>query len=96
MPALTRVGDNDTGHDSCQSRPLIQGSENVFINGKSAGRKGDSYSTHGCTKHQPHTGVILNGSSSVFINGKSAGRVGDQVSCGGTVAIGSSNVFVGG
>jgi len=36
------------------------------------------------------------GSSSVYINGKAAGRIGDPVSCGGTVAEGSSNVFIGG
>ncbi|MFR8056962.1 MAG: PAAR domain-containing protein [Dialister invisus] len=32
----------------------------------------------------------------VFINGKPAGRIGDPVSCGGAVAEGSSNVFIGG
>nr|DAL27908.1 MAG TPA_asm: Baseplate wedge protein [Caudoviricetes sp.] len=40
--------------------------------------------------------MIASGSASVFINGKAAGRVGDPVSCGGTVAEGSSNVFIGG
>ena len=65
MPAQTRVGDNDTGHDACPAHP-------------------------------PHTGVIASGSGTVFINGRAAGRIGDPVSCGGSVAVGSPNVFVGG
>ena len=95
MPAVTRVGDNNTGHDACPGTPLSGGSPNVNINGKAAGRVGDSYVPHGCDIHVPHSGVIASGSATVFINGKSAGRVGDPVSCGGTVAQGSNNVIVG-
>ena len=29
MPAQTRVGDNDTGHDACPPRPLAEGSPDV-------------------------------------------------------------------
>lgn len=96
MPAATRVGDNDTGHDACPPRALSSGSPNVFINGKAAGRIGDSYPPHSCDIHLPHGGVIASGSSSVFINGIPAGRIGDAVSCGGSVAQGSENVFIGG
>lgn len=96
MPAQTRVGDNDTGHDACPPTALATGSPNVFINGIPAGRVGDSYITHGCANHPSHVGTISDGSSSVFINGIAAGRVGDPVSCGGSVAAGSPNVFVGG
>lgn len=96
MPAQTRLGDKDTGHDACPPRALAQGSPNVIINGLLAGRVGDQYNSHGCLEHPPHTGVISSGSSSVFINGIPAGRIGDSVSCGGNVAEGSPNVFVGG
>ncbi len=96
MPAQTRLGDTDTGHDACPTRPLVSSSGNVFINGKGAGRVGDSYVAHGCFIHPAHTGIIASGSSSVFINGLAAGRIGDPVSCGGSVAQGSPNVFVGG
>lgn len=96
MPAQTRIGDNDTGHDACPARALTEGSANVYINDISAGRVGDNYSSHGCPAHTPHTGAIASGSSSVFINGRAAGRIGDSVSCGGSVAVGSPNVFVGG
>lgn len=96
MSSATRIGDKCTGHDACPPRPLIEGSANVFVNGRRAGRLGDSYTTHSCDEHPPHTGVIAAGSKTVYINGKSAGRVGDAVSCGGSVGEGSSNVFIGG
>lgn len=96
MPAATRLGDMDTGHDACPPTSLVTASPNVFINGKGQGRVGDSYAAHGCDVHPPHVGVIAAGSSSVFINGIPAGRVGDPVSCGGSVAQGSPNVFIGG
>lgn len=96
MPKATRMGDMDTGHDSCPPTALVTASENVFINGKGAGRMGDTYAPHGCDIHPTHAGAIASGSSTVFINGKAAGRIGDAVSCGGSVAEGSPNVFIGG
>ena len=96
MPAATRQGDNDTGHDACPPRGLAGHSSNVFVNGKGAGRVGDAYPAHGCPVHSPHGGVIASGSGTVFINGIPAGRIGDAVSCGGSVAEGSGDVFVGG
>ena len=82
MPQATRLGDTDTGHDACPPTALISASSNVLINGKGAGRKGDTYAPHGCNVH--------------FINGCMAARIGDAVSCGGTVATGSPNVIIGG
>ncbi len=96
MPASTRLGDTDTGHDACPPRPLITASTDVYVNGLGAGRVTDTYAAHGCPVHPPHTGIIASGSSTVFINGLAAGRIGDPVSCGGSVMEGSSNVFIGG
>lgn len=96
MPAATRQGDNCTGHDACAPTPLAEGSPNVFINGKPAGRVGDHYASHGCIVHSSHQDVITTGSSTVFINGRPAARIGDAVSIGGAVQDGSGNVFIGG
>lgn len=96
MPKATRLGDNDTGHDACAPTALVTASADVIINGKGAGRVGDSYAPHGCVAHQMHSGVIASGSSSVYINGRAAGRIGDAVNCGGSVAVGSGNVIIGG
>ena len=91
MPKATRLGDNDTGHDACAPTALVSASADVIINGKGAGRVGDSYAPHGCVAHPTHSGVIASGSSSVYING-----IGDPVSCGGSVAAGSGDVIIGG
>lgn len=96
MPNATRLGDMDTGHDACAPTALISASSNVIINGKGAGRVGDSYAAHGCVVHPSHSGTIASGSTTVFINGKPAGRISDSVSCGGSVAEGSGDVIVGG
>lgn len=96
MAASTRLGDKDTGHDACPGTALVSASGDVFINGRGAGRVGDTYAAHGCDTHPSHSGKIAAGSTTVFINGRKAARIGDGVSCGGSVAQGSSNVFVGG
>lgn len=95
MPAATRLGDLNTGHDLCAPVALGSASHDVVINGKGAGRVGDVYVTHGCKSHPDHNGTIASGSATVFINGMAAGRVGDPVSCGGSVAAGSSDVNIG-
>lgn len=96
MPAATRLGDNNTGYDSCPPVPLNSASSDVFINGKGAGRVNDTYSSHSCSEHSSHVGHISSGSATVFINGMAAARIGDSVSCGGTVAEGSPDVYIGG
>lgn len=96
MPAATRLNDNCTGHDACPPVPLVEGSPNVFINKRPAGRVGDRYASHGCVTHPGHQDVIAAGSGSVFINGRPAARIGDAVSIGGIVQDGSSDVFIGG
>ena len=96
MANATRLGDKNTGHDICPPTGLNTGSADVFINGKQAGRLSDRYAVHSCKDHPLHAGTISSGSGSVFINGKNAARIGDSVSCGGSVAEGSSNVFIGG
>ena len=96
MPSATRLGDSNTGHDMCVPVPLVTASSDVLINGRGAGRVGDSYASHGCLVHSEHSDIIAAGSSSVFINGRPAARVGDTVSIGGTVRDGSGNVIIGG
>lgn len=95
MAASTRLGDNDTGHDACPGTALSGASTTVYVNGRGAGRVGDPYVAHGCPVHPSHVGQIASGSTTVYIDGISAGRIGDSVSCGGSVAEGSSDVFIG-
>ena len=44
MPAVTRIGDNDTSH--CSTPTRAQGSTNVFVNGIPVSRQGDNNTPH--------------------------------------------------
>lgn len=97
MPAVTRLGDLSTG-DPCGAPPRgsSSASSDVFVNGIAVHRQGDSWIPHSCPSSSPHGATLVSGSSSVYVNGKQVGRIGDPISCGSTVAEGSSDVFVGG
>lgn len=95
MPAVTRLGDNCTGHGCWPPRPSVSASPNVFVNGIPVHRQGDAWATH-CCGPACHAGVLAAGSSTVYVNGKQCGRIADPVNCGSNVAEGSPNVFAGG
>ncbi|ENM5763206.1 PAAR domain-containing protein [Vibrio mimicus] len=99
MPSAARLGDSGGGHGCFPATPIIAGSGDVSINGKPAARKGDAVLLHACPcpykPHGVHGRSISAGSSTVSINGKPAARVGDAIDCGGSVASGSGNVFIG-
>jgi uncharacterized Zn-binding protein involved in type VI secretion len=92
----TRKGDKCTGHDACPPRPPITWSPDVFINTKNSVRQTDTYDTHGCTVHSPHTGTVVKGSSTVYVNNLQKARQGDPISCGSKCDEHSPDVIVGG
>ena len=71
----------------CPSGTVASGSSDVTVEGKQAGRAGDSA---GCA------GSITEGSPDVFINGKPAAVQGDKTGCGGSIVSGASGVFING
>ena len=95
MPSAARKGDIGAAHGCFPSSPAIEGSGDVFINGKPAVRVGDAYAAHGCGKCAPHGRNAAQGSATVNINGKPAVRIGDSIHCGGNAQTGSPNVFIG-
>lgn len=110
MPNAARLGDLVEGmttgehhghtppHDPCKLTGIIvQGSSNVFINGKPASFIGNKVEETDCCGDG--IGSLLIGSSSVFINGLPAVRLGDLTKPhNGTAKVikGSDNVFIGG
>lgn len=96
MSRAARLNDKSTGHDACAPVPLVSASGDVFINGRGAARIGDSFAPHSCHVHPSHSGTVASGSLSVFINGRGAARLDDSVSCGGSIAEGSGDVWIGG
>jgi len=89
MPPVTRLGDIGSGHAGFPPTAVTEGSDNVFVNGKSVARLGDKIKEHG------HLRKISKGSGTVFINGKPVARLGDPIDCGGFLLQGSGNVFAG-
>lgn len=72
---------------------LLEGSSNVFVNGKNAVRIGDRVENHGKSPH--NAAKMIQGSSTVFCNGKPICFTGCISSCSHKTT-GSSNVLVGG
>ena len=89
-----RLGDQCTGHGKFKPRINIQGSPNVFINGRQAHRQLDMWMIHS-SGDSKHPSILARGSSSIFANGLPVGRIFDPVMCGGTVKTGSEDVFKG-
>jgi uncharacterized Zn-binding protein involved in type VI secretion len=97
MPAVSRLGDQCSGHGCWPPRPSSGASADVFINGIAAHRQGDAWAPHTCPSiPNTHASTLAAGSASVFANGKQLARIGDPVACGSAVAQGSANVFAGG
>lgn len=69
MPSVSRIGDSMACGDV-----IVQGSNNVFINGMPVGRIGDGTSGH--ASWVPN--AMSEGSSTVFANGIGVCRVGDK------------------
>ncbi len=92
MPAAHRHQDVCTGHGCYPSRPNIEASADVFVNGLGWHRVGDAWAAH-CCGPPCHGGALAAGSPTVFVNGMPAGRIGDPVDCGSRCATGSPDVF---
>lgn len=78
---------------------IATGSSDVRINSLAAARAASpgELDTIVCAKHGSGPPPMLaQGSDNVFFDGQPAARKGDQTTCGGTIAEGSDDVFVGG
>lgn len=92
MPASVRLHDICTGHGCYPPRPNIQGSPNVWVNGRPKHRVTDAWASHCCG--DCHGSVQATGSPNVWVNGLAAARIGDLVACGSRNLTGSHNVFI--
>jgi len=93
--AVTRLGDNGTGHGCWPPRGNDQASSDVFINNIAVHRVTDHWPVH-CCGPACHDSNLADGSGSVFVNNLSIGRINDAVACGSKVAEGSPDTFAGG
>ena len=96
MPAVARLGDICTGHGWWPSRPSVEGCNSVFVNNIPVHCEGHAWAAHTCPSlPETHGGVLVSGWNNVYCENKKIGYVGASISCGSSVASGSSNVFVG-
>lgn len=100
MPAASLEGHVSSGHGCFPPTPTESGfSSKTKIEGKACQLSGlTKYVDHRCGRsvHLGPTRNVSSGSSKVTIEGKAAIRIGDSITCGDTVAQGSSKVFIGG
>ena len=96
MPGVARLGDSNVPH--CSGHNVGSASNNVFVNGRGAARRGDSTTVHvkpGGDSCPAHTATVSGGSGSVFVNGRPIARIGDGYGGCTSIASGSNNVFAG-
>lgn len=92
MSGIVRVGDLSTGHGNFPPRPVITGSDSVFLNGLPVVRVGDVWAEH-CDNSSCHLCNQAVGSSTGFVNGMPLVTQGMATGCGDFVAIGSTDTF---
>lgn len=96
MAGVVRLGDTSQGHGTWPSRPNIEASTDVFVNGIGVHRNGDAWAIHCDTFQNCHGGELVTPSSrTVFVNGEPMGSIGDPIGCGDRVSVGSNDVIVG-
>lgn len=100
MPGVARIGDDDFPHPGPCTSPMkrIQGSGNVFVNGRAVTYQGSLNNVHYWIllgkRCVTHAGAIAVGSLTVFVNGLGVGRQLDPLFPPCTyVATGSTNVY---
>ena len=88
MPAVARLGDIGSYHDTYPDTEVIEGSPNVDVNSKPVHRVGDQLAPHQHSRH------LAKGSSSCDVNSRQLGYITCPVDCGGFIITGSSNTGV--
>lgn len=95
---VARLNDICTGHPDWPVRNNDQGCSSVYVDGRPVHCKSHHWIKHCCIcgDHGCHDSMLASGSSIAYAEGLQIGRIGDPVACGGSVATGSSKVYVGG
>lgn len=96
MNPVSFLGCFCTGHDCFPSRPNLQASTDVYVEGKEVHRQSDLWDVHCCPDHGCHDSFLASGSSTVYVNGLQCSRIGDPVACGSSIMTGAETVYAGG
>lgn len=95
MSGIAKDGAKTSGHEQFPPTTVTASSTKVFVEGSKVCLDGDSIVPHTrqVKPFDTHTGNVNATTSKIFVEGKPVARMGDPVSCGDTIAQGSSRVF---
>lgn len=91
--SVCRLGDISAGHTPHLPRACTGASGKVFADGIGINRIGDIWASHPILPHPVSPQTTSMGSGKCFAEGIAVGRIGDAISCGDTIATGSSKTF---
>ena len=83
-----------TGHDGFPPTTSISSSNKLIVGGHPAVLEGDTFNQHCKPGSGCHSGVAVASSSKMIVGGKSVCVQGDKLSCGDTIASGSSMLVI--
>lgn len=95
MSGIAKDGALTSGHQQFPPTTVTASSTKVFVEGSKVCLNGDPIIPH-TRQVEPfdtHTGNVQATTSKIFVEGIRVARIGDPISCGDTIAQGSSKVF---
>lgn len=95
MPAIARVTDIGSAHESYPDTDVIAGSNDTDSDSLPVCRVGDPLRPHSSPSPSPiHNRQLAKGSSNTDVNSLPVGYISCPVDCGGLIVTGSSGVSV--
>lgn len=95
MPAVARITDIGSAHESFPETVVIEGSDNGFVNSLGVHRVDDAIESHGSPSPSPvHSRHLASGSTDTYLNSKQIGIIGSPIDCGGFIVTGSGDTFI--
>lgn len=95
MPAIARLGDIASGHESFPPTNTIEGASTCDVNSRPVHCVGHAIASHGSPSPSPvHSRALASGSSTCDVESRAMGHIGASVGCGGLIVTGSSDTDV--
>lgn len=96
MPGLSYNKARTTGHGNFPPTDINATQGKVFVEGIAVLVEGDPITPHTRTTkpYDTHGGTTVASTPKVYVTGKKAIQMADRISCGDTVAMASSKVFI--
>lgn len=96
MAGLAYDKSKTTGHSNYPPTIVNATQSKVFVEGKAVLREGDRIVEHTKTvnPHDTHGGSAIASTNKIFVSGVKAVMMADRITCGDTIALSSSKVYI--